>query len=470
MILFKRKTDCLFVDLGINFLGNLKGLHYGGYVPYGLLCVASYASNAGFSVNALMMDMAVPEGFSDTREELDRLTRDALEQEIRTNKPAIFALGMPYTFQYNYAVRIFKMVKEIDPDILIVVGGAHPSVLDKQCLEDAEEVDVVVRGEGEETMSEILGAYTQGKSLEGIKGVTLRADGKIVQTQSRIFMDMAETPMVNFKMLPKNFYKGKSINISPNRGCEYKCLFCEERIFWGTTVRSIPIDRVMAELDSVIKNKYDYKFITLEDSMLDLRSEYFLKLAGRLSENKKKRLGYCVTRVDSVDDAGLEAAAKAGFFAILFGVESASEKVLDRIEKGISLEKVKETLALSKKHGIYNGTLWVVGLPSDTVEESQKSYDFMESLYAEELTDIAAISRLVPYPGTPIFARPDLFNVNILHYDWERWVRFTENGCAELKEFSNKQISDSYTKIFTMARTMEFDMNKALKVTDLIRY
>lgn len=204
--------------------------------------------------------------------------------------------------------------------------------------------------------------------------------------------------------------------------------------------------------------------------MLDLRSNYFLELAKALSENKKKRLGYCVTRVDTVNEVGLEAAAKAGFFAILYGVESASEKVLDKVHKGISLEKVKQTLALSKKSGIYNGTLWVIGLPNDSEEEFEKSYDFLETLYCEDLTDIAAISRMVPYPGTPLYGNPDLYKIKILHYDWQRWVRFTTDGCAELEGFSNKEISICYNKIFTMARTMEFNKNKALKVTDLIRY
>ena len=193
-------------------------------------------------------------------------------------------------------------------------------------------------------------------------------------------------------------------------------------------------------------------------------------LARKLAENKKKRLGYCVTRVDSVNDEGLEAAAKAGFFAVLYGVESGSEIVRDKIQKEISLEKVKQTLALSKKKGIYNGTLWVVGLPGDTPKEAQITYDFMEELYAEDLTDIAAISRLVPYPGTPIHARPDLYGVKVLHKDYQRWVRFTTDGCCELENFSNKEISESYNKIFTMARTMEFNKKKALKVTDMIRY
>jgi len=283
-------------------------------------------------------------------------------------------------------------------------------------------------------------------------------------------MDMSAAPMVRFDLLPKSFYNEMSINISPNRGCEFNCTFCAERIFWGNKQRSIPADRVIAEIDSIIKNKYNYKFITLEDSMLDMRGSYFLELAEKLSQNKKKRLGYCVTRVDSIDEAGLNAAAKAGFFAVLYGIESGSEIVRDRVQKEISLDTVRNTLALSKKKGIYNGTLWVVGLPGDTVEESQKSYDLMETLYADELTDIAAISRLVPYPGTPIFARPDLYQVKILHRKYEKWVRFTENGCCELEDFNNEEITESYMKIFTMARNMEFNKQKALKVTDIIKY
>ena len=464
------KSDVLFVDLGVHFLGDLKGLHYGGYIPYGLLCVASYAEHSGFRPAALMMDHVFPAPFTGTREELDTITRDVLEQEIRAGRPGIFALGMPYTFQFNYMLRIMRMVKEINPDILTVIGGTHTSVLYKQCLDDCPDVDVVVRGEGELTMTEILGAHQQKQKLDDISGISLRVDGKVANTGRRKFMDMSTAPMVKFDLLPNKFYAGKMINISPNRGCEFKCRFCEEQIFWGNSIRSITPDRVMAEVESIISHNYDYTMISLEDSMFDLRSAWFHELADKMSRNKKKRLGYCVTRVDSVDEDGLAAAAKMGLFAILFGVESGSEKVLGTVDKGITYEQVKKALKMSKKQGIYNGTLWVVGLPGDDQVESQKSYDFMETLYSEELTDIAAISRMVPYPGTPIFAAPKKYGVKILHYDWERWLRFTKDGCAELTDFSDQQITECYEEIFTMARTMEFNRKKALKVTDLIRY
>lgn len=465
-----QKADVLFVDLGIHFLGDLKGLHYGGYIPYGLLCVASNTAAHGYSVRALMMDHVFPKPFTETREELDRQTRDALSDMIKAHKPEVFALGLPYTFQYNYMLRVMRMVKEINPAIKTVIGGAHPSVLDELCLKDSEDIDIVARGEGEEVMVDLMGAFKTGRSLGEVKSITFREDGKIVQTQRRKFIDMATAPMVKFNMLPKSFYAGKMINISANRGCEFNCRFCEERIFWGNSVRSIPVSRVMAEVESIQKNRYDYKMVSFEDSMFDLRTPWFHELSENLAANKKVRIGYCVTRVDSVDDDGLAAAKKAGFFAILYGVESGSPAVLEKVQKEITQEKIMQTLALSKKHGIYNGTLWVVGLPGDSVEEWQHSYDFMETLYSEELTDIAAISRMVPYPGTPPFAAPELYGVKILHYDWERWLRFTKEGCAELVNFSDAEISECYEKIFTMARTMEFNRKKALKVTDLIRY
>jgi radical SAM superfamily enzyme YgiQ (UPF0313 family) len=466
-----KKIDCLFVDLGINFLGDLKGLHYGGYVPYGLLCVASFCEKVGYSVGALMMDHGVPVQFEGPQEELDRITRDILEAEIRANDPKIFGLGMPYTFQYHYMLRVLAMVKDIKPDIVTVIGGEHPSVLDKECMAESPHIDVIVRGEGERPMAELLNVINNGGDLADVQGITYRNDaGEVVQTQRRTFMDMSEAPMVRFEMLPKKFFSGRTINISPTRGCEYNCRFCAERIFWGNAQRKISPDRVTAEIKSIVKNKYDYTFINLEDSMLDMRSPYFMDLMGSISQVKSKRLGHFVTRVDSITDDGLEAAKRAGVFAILYGVESGSEVVRDKVQKEVSKQDVKDALARSKKAGIYNGTLWVVGLPGDTAEEAEYTYDFMETLYSDELTDIAAISRLVPYPGTPIHARPDLYGVKILHRDYQRWVRFTSDGCCELDDFSNEEISTAYNKIFTMARTMEFNRKKALKVTDIIRY
>jgi anaerobic magnesium-protoporphyrin IX monomethyl ester cyclase len=471
MIFFRNKVDSLFVDLGINFLGDLKGLHYGGYVPYGLLCVASFCEKAGYKTSALMMDHSIPEQFGGTEQELDQITREILEAEIKSGEPKVFGLGMPYTFQYRYMLRILAMVKEIKPDIITVVGGEHPSVLDKECMKESPHIDIIVRGEGEKPMAELLDAITNQKGFENVQGITYRTeDGEVVQTKRRTFMDMNEAPMVRFDMLPKKFFSGRTINISPTRGCEYSCRFCAERIFWGNAQRAIPSDRIVAEMESIVKSKLDYTFINLEDSMLDMRTPYYMEVMGKIAEVKDKRLGHFVTRVDSITDDGLAAANKAGVFAILYGVESGSEVVRDKVQKEVSIEDVKNALARSKKAGIYNGTLWVVGLPGDTTEEAEHTYNLMETLYSDELTDIAAISRLVPYPGTPIHARPDLYGVNVLHRDYQRWVRFTDDGCCELEEFSNDEISTAYTKIFTMARTMEFNQKKALKVTDIIRY
>lgn len=461
-IFSKKIKTCLLIDPGINFLDNHNGLHAVGHFPFGILSIASFLEKKDIPTAVMALDYYITSpSLHPSREILLNNIIGVIQSEIKKNSFKIIGISVSYSIQINFVLELIALIKQIQSNCTIVLGGSHVSFLDKEILKNYPSVDIIVRGEGEWTAYELFNKILKNQSFNGIYGISYKQNNEILCMEQRTLGDMNDLPPINFNKLPRKFFKNQDINLALTRGCRYHCKFCTDRIFWGHTRRFTPIEKVLFEINDLFKN-FEIGYINLEDSMLDITEPYFKSLAYKLSVLKEKRIGHLVSRIDlEIKTEDLLLAEKAGFQMIIYGIESASEKVLKLMNKSRSQEAVDRILRHTKKFSIETGAFWIIGHPGDSISESKKTLDFADNLYDNELLDRSRVSRFIPYPGSDFFNNRIKYSIKIIDNNWENWRRHTSNGICQTEDFCDKDIQEAYLS-FTR-KILEWEMIKSKK-------
>ncbi len=311
------------------------------------------------------------------------------------------------TPMYHRSLEVLKAVRQTAPGIRTVAGGPHPTVLPEQTLLEIPELDFVVIGEGEITTHELAEALEGKRPMDSVEGIAFRKNGHIqLNAQRPPLKDLDQLPIPGRHLLPMEAYHmtrsrtraGHSYTISVARGCPFQCAYCFRT--FGKTFRHHSVGRILEEMALLI-DRYRAKEINLEADTLTLNRSFILELCRGIQEKgfQRKIQWTCESRVDTVDEEILRAMKAAGCWQVSYGVESGSQRLLDMIEKGITLEKVEHTFALTKKLGISIRAFFMIGLPTETREESWQTIRFAQKLNAEW----SQFTITVPFPGTQLY-------------------------------------------------------------------
>lgn len=300
----------------------------------------------------------------------------------------------------NNALAIAQVAKEIFPAVKTVFGGVHPSVLPEEVL-SYPQVDFVVIDEGEETMAELV----VSKNFKEVSGLCYKENGKIFKNPLRpLIKDLDAIPPPAYHLLPMDKYypavgsykRLPAMILFATRGCPGRCTFCY-RTFRGF-VRKRSAKNILEEIRILQKN-YGIREISFYDDTFTLFKDVVKEFCETIVKDKIDLTWSCFTRVDHVDGPLLELMKSAGCHLILFGVESADEKILQAINKRISLEKVKEVVALSRQIGIQTRASFMFGNQGETEKSIQKTIAFAIELDPDEVQFNIATA----YPGTELF-------------------------------------------------------------------
>jgi radical SAM superfamily enzyme YgiQ (UPF0313 family) len=348
---------------------------------------------------------------------------EAVVKDICHQRDRIVGISM-LTPAYGVVKSLCFEIKKAYPDALIVLGGPHCTALPERTLEEIQAADIICFGEGELTMAEIALAE-ENKDLERIQGICFWKDGKIRRTQTRPYVRYLDSiPPPARHLLPMEKYHLTASRVSGGsycptiivaRGCPFSCTYCSRT--FGRTFRAHSIERVIMEIDSLI-DRYHVSQINIEADTLTVNKKFLHSLCRKLIEtgiNEKLRWT-CESRIDTVDEETLRLMKKAGCWQISYGVETGSQRLLDLINKSVTLEKVEEVFQLTKDIGIAIRGFFMLGLPSESREESLETVFF-----AKKLDPLwAQFTITVPYPGTKMFDDLDKSG-QIRTYDWSKY-------------------------------------------------
>ncbi|MDP3630055.1 MAG: radical SAM protein [Actinomycetota bacterium] len=339
-------------------------------------------------------------------------TFDDVRTEIETYRPD-FVVTLDYlpvsgaisTATVPAALQTLAVAKEVDPEIVTIIGGPHPTFLYDEILGDPEcHTDFVLRGEAEETLAELLAAVLAGRASE-VAGIAYRVGEKIVATPMRPHVADLDTLTPAWHLLDWDLYHyniepwGRMASILTTRGCMMGCSFCSHRAFWRGDWRARDPKKVLAEIKHLV-DEYKVEFITLIDPYPTNDRARWEEQLDLLIEAKIDVHLLMETRVEDIirDEAILPKYREAGIIHMYLGAESSSDEMLESLNKGTDVDMNKRAIDLLREHGIMTEASFMIGFPNETWETIAKT-----AAEAVRLNpDIAVFPVITPMPFTPL--------------------------------------------------------------------
>jgi magnesium-protoporphyrin IX monomethyl ester (oxidative) cyclase len=306
-----------------------------------------------------------------------------------------------------------RIKNEIDPEMVIVAGGTHPSFLPERTLSTTA-VDYIVLGEGELTLRQLIEAHNQGQGLEDIDGLAYRDDGKVmVNPRVHYLEDLDALPFPARDLLPMEKYfqinipmglhwrRRRNTPLITSRGCPCHCSFCSSTIHWGNRYRHRSPENVLKEIEH-LRDVYGIEELKFQDDNLTLprarAQAIFQGMIDRgLTMPWNTPNGVAIW---TLDEDLIRLMKKSGCFEFTLAIESGDPEVLKNIvKKPLKLEKAVEVARLARKHKISTVGYFIIGFPGETMDQIKRTISFAHGLNLDYF--IAFIYN--PLPGSPLW-------------------------------------------------------------------
>ena len=369
----------------------MGGLEKIGWIfpPIGLLYIASYIRKNHSSLKVKIYDSQVE--------------AENFIKYVKEFNPDVVGITCQSALVYS-ALKTARILKKINPNIRVIVGGVHATIRPQDMLK-SKNVDIVVRGEGEETFLELCGK----KPLKKIMGISYKKNGKIMHTLDRpINPDINDYPMPALDLVPIQKYRispdlktGERFGlILTSRGCPYNCIFCANKLLTKRTYRTRSKENIIQEIEFYLK-EYNINQLMIIDDNFTVNKKRVIELCEEFIKRgyHKKFNWWAEARVDCLDEEILTIMKKSGCSIISLGLESGNQRLLDLIKKRISLPQVVKTVKMIHKVGIKSRASLILGLPTETRKESLKTIKFAYSLPLDQVR----FSVATPFPGTELW-------------------------------------------------------------------
>jgi anaerobic magnesium-protoporphyrin IX monomethyl ester cyclase len=329
-----------------------------------------------------------------------RISYDEFRSEISERQPDLVGITST-TLTYKSALHLVKIIKELHPSCLTVLGGCHVTFWDDKALHECPSLDVVVRKEGEYTLLELVQRLEAGGSFHDVVGITCRKDGKIIRNPDRPYIeDLDSLPFPSHHLWPIDRLRKYGKVIFPlvtSRGCVYWCEFCSAVRMFGRRYRMRSPKNVVDELE-YLHNTYGADEFTFYDDAFTVNQSRVEEICREIHNRKLRITWDCGTRVDMVTRDLLQKMREAGCIAVWFGVEAGSQRVIDAMKKGFTPNKTKKAFKLAKEAGLMTIASVVLGFPGETLESAWETINFVEEINPDDIGYYIA----TPYPGTPM--------------------------------------------------------------------
>lgn len=299
------------------------------------------------------------------------------------------------------ALRVASVSKKCCPHALVVTGGPHVTFADHEVLKNHPDVDVVVRGEGEQTLIDLVRCIAEGERFCGVDGISFRKEGKVIRTSDRVLIqDLDRLPYPAYHLFPMDKYRifGKKVMpIMTSRGCPFQCSFCVTSRMVGKRFRARSPESVVDELEW-LKDVYEADAFCFYDDTLTFDKKRIVEICDMI---KRRKIGVpwdCQTRTDRVTKEMLRGMADAGCQLVSFGAESGSQSILSKMGKGTTVEQNEKVIKWAKEAGLLVAISLIVGYPGETIETLKETLDFIWRTRPDD----AYLCFAAPYLGTEL--------------------------------------------------------------------
>ena len=324
---------------------------------------------------------------------------ETVKEDIRVFSPTMLIIYTTITSIKDDLIAC-RIAKEIDPDIITIAKGGDTTISPVERLEMCEQLDIALIGEPELTLLEIA----RGINLKDVTGICYRENGKIRRTAKRPFIENLDTlPFPSRHLMNQNKYVRPDTGeiqttIQSSRGCPAKCIYCLSSVVTGSNLRLRSPGNVVDELEHCVK-EYNIRNFFFRADTFTWDKEWVITVCKDIIDRKLDIEWVANSRVNTVDEERLIWMKKAGCWLVSFGVESGNQDILDKTQKGITLEESREALRLAKKQKLKTFVTYLIGMPWDTEETIMQTFDFAREIDS----DFFEVILPFPFPGTKYY-------------------------------------------------------------------
>ena len=411
--------------------------------PYGIIQLAAYLEREVKNVEIKVLDCNA-----------QQFDWKDLEKQIGYFDPDVVACSALATCNTYLVLRTLETAKRVNSNVLTVAGGQHFTATAQESLEAYPEIDVIVRGEGEITLADLVNKVDGGSPFSKIKGISFRHNGVILHNPLRpLIEDINDLPYPGYHFV-KDFvhkYHFSAMSglkmpyalIEGSRGCPHRCTFCSQWCHWQGLWRKKSPKRIADEIEYCFQN-YGSRFIWLTDDNFGV-GKRANELANEIIQKglSEDLMWFTQVRCDDIikHQDTLHKLRKSGLRWVLLGVESSKQSTLETFRKNITPEDAKKAVKLLKKNDIFVQAMFIIGERKDTAESIAESRKFINELDS----DFVIFAILTPFPGTELFEEAKknrwIEDSNWTNYDMVHAIMPTET-------LSRKEVQEELHKCY----------------------
>lgn len=414
--------------------------------PVALLYIAGYLTRKGISVKLIDVPLKEQIRNKDFFKNIDGTLKgvyNKMLEQFKASGSKIVGISC-YTPEYFEAINLARDIKKIDPSVIIVAGGIHPTFYAEEFFEEKGLIDFCVIGEGEVTFYELCrGLLAREKDLSRVKGIAYYDNnlGRIVRAPAReLVNNLDEISFPDYRLVDMEYYANaspyairglflRSAYLLATRGCPSQCSFCvakKLREFSGYgRVRSA--QGLIGEIRG-LKEDYAIDSFYFMDDLFTINKENVKRFCSLLKKERLSLIWGCSSKVTTLNEELLKFMADAGCVQIDFGVERGSDRALKSINKGQSRQAVIDIFRLCHKYKIRAFANMLVNLPGETEEDLADIVSLLDEISPE----IVSINIFTPYPGTQIY------DDSGAHFSKEEYADLSKDVCRLIREKPEK--------------------------------
>lgn len=410
-----------------------------------------------------------------------KLNHSGLKRYIQKVKPQCVGIQF-FSCDFDNVNKTAKLIKDIDHCITVLAGGPHPSGIPYETLKAFKELDYGFKGEAEIGLPLLLRRIRGDLdiALQAIPGLIWREDGRVKVNPQSLVEDLDVFDPPSWDLINPEEYgeapQGGMLSSFPyaplitSRGCSYHCAFCSVSSISGRKIRYRSINAVLKEIVYLHSNHGIKEFHIIDDAFTVNRN----RVIEFCNEVIKRNLGIKFAfpngvRLDTLDKEILNLMKKTGLYSLNLGIESGSQRILDRMKKGLDLRIVRERVGLINETGLNTGGFFIIGFPKETPEEIRQTIDFAKELPIKR----AEFSDFKPLPGTEITAQllksGEITSINY-NYLISHRVSYAPKGISyrQLKWWQRRAFLEFYLRPGTLIGLLR-DIRSLRHLTALIK-
>ncbi len=389
--------------------------------------IASFLKSKGFNARVLALG------------ENTYISRTNLCEIVSRFNPALIGLSV-YQRTMLYVIGLARLIKSVDKDIKIAIGGPQATFMPSAAFFEIHDIDYISRSSGEETLLRVARAIKNGTPFSNLLGVSYKdASGEVFDTpglDAEADLDLYPSPYLDDTF---DYSRMSEAIMLTSRGCPHDCIYCYTPNAFKHKVSFHSVDRVIEEIKWI--RKKGVKRLWFADPNISLKSARLMEIFDRMLSEGLDMQMWLQTRADLVNPEVMKMMKRVGVSTIAFGLESASERVLAKLGKHISVERVAEAIKLAQSEKIEVELFTLFGLPYETFEDAVKTLEFMKANKVKIMGNTNS-QQMQIYFGTRIARHYEEYNIRPLNTERPAYLSVGshyETDCMNYKEMERIQ-------------------------------